>query len=143
MHWKSSKGEETIDSGRAFFGVIEKKTCQIDFVGRHFSHLYSNHSVFLILIILSDLYFFVFDRCLGKGADFQTPSTAFLFADTHVNLFCFLSALTEPVWRVFFLPTEFDGAKRRADFLMRSFDCLEWIWSGRIMLGWVTTNFVF
>ena len=44
-----------------------------------------------------------------------------------------------------FLPTEFDGAKRRSDFfLMRSFDCLEWIWSGRIMLGWVTTNnFVF
>ena len=60
-------------------------------------------------------------------------------------LFCFLSASTEPVWRVFLsFQRSLTARNTVRTFLMRSFDCLEWIWSGRIMLGWVTTNnFVF
>ena len=57
---------------------------------------------------------------------------------------CFLSALTNSDGEFSFFQRGLTAWNTVTTFfLMRSFDYMEWIWSGRIMLGWVTTELNF
>ena len=104
MHWKSSKKKQkkTMILGWAF--VIgrdrkKKKYCQIGAFFFFFftSHLYSNHSLNLIILWFILFSFFCFDRCHEKGVGSKSSLQSANPANSRLS-FC-RSALT---WIWFF-----------------------------------------